>query len=183
MTTPTRPEAGATSVARAVDVAASIEHAFDVFTLRMTDWWEPTHHLLADTSEMRVEPWVGGTLTDVNPAGERCTWGHVLVFDRPAAFAFSWDVTPGWELETDPERCSEVHVAFAALDDGRTRVVLEHRHLDRHGAGWEDMRSAVGGPGGWMLGLERLAVVAGGTDPAAGVRRPDTSGARPGPRA
>ncbi|MFC7876324.1 SRPBCC domain-containing protein [Isoptericola sp. NPDC057391] len=172
MTTPTRPptrpparpeprpETDAATVSVAVDVAAPVEHVFDVFTLRMTDWWEPTHHLLDDTSEMLVEPWVGGALTDVNPAGERCTWGRVLVFDRPAAFAFSWNITARWELETDPARCSEVHLVFTALDARRTRVVLEHRHLDRHGAGWEGMRDAVGGTGGWGLDLRRLAEVA-----------------------
>ena len=30
-----------------------------------------------------------------------------------------------------------------------TQVVLTHRHLDRHGDGWEAMRDAVGS--GWSL--------------------------------
>jgi len=38
----------------------------------------------------------------------------------------------------------------------RTRVVLTHCHLDRHGDGWEAMRDAVGS--GWSLA--RFAEVA-----------------------
>lgn len=37
----------------------------------------------------------------------------------------------------------------------RTRVELEHRHLDRHGDGWEGMREGVAGDQGWPLYLER----------------------------
>ena len=39
----------------------------------------------------------------------------------------------------------------------RTRVELEHRHIDRHGEGWEQMRDAVGSPEGWDVGLARFA--------------------------
>jgi hypothetical protein len=39
----------------------------------------------------------------------------------------------------------------------RTRVELEHRHIDRHGDGWEQMRDAVGSPEGWSVGLGRFA--------------------------
>ena len=162
--TPTRPETAVdrTAVRVSVDVAAPVAHVFDVFTLRMDSWWDPGHHLLEDWAEFVVEPRVGGAITDVGPAGERCTWGRVLVFDRPAAFAFSWDITPRWEVETDPARCSEVHVAFTALDARRTRVVLEHRHLDRHGDGWTGMRDSVGSDRGWGSNLRRMADVAAG---------------------
>jgi hypothetical protein len=36
-------------------------------------------------------------------------------------------------------------------------VELEHRHLDRHGEGWEAEREAVRGQGGWPLYLDRFA--------------------------
>ena len=42
----------------------------------------------------------------------------------------------------------------------RTRVELEHRNLDRHGDGWEQMRAAVGSENGWGSGLRRYAAAA-----------------------
>ena len=38
-----------------------------------------------------------------------------------------------------------------------TRVELEHRNLDRHGAGWEGVREGVAGDDGWPLYLRRYA--------------------------
>ena len=51
---------------------------------------------------------------------------------------------------------------FIEEQPGRTRVELEHRHLHRHGDGWEEMRDAVGAPDGWNGGLARLAAALGG---------------------
>lgn len=72
-----------------------------------------------------------------------------------AGLAYSWDISPRWQLEDDPERASEVEVRFVAETPERTRVELEHRHLDRHGDGWESLREGVGADGGWPLYLER----------------------------
>jgi len=70
---------------------------------------------------------------------------------------FSWDISPQWQIETDPDKTSEVEVRFVAEGPGRTRVELEHRNLDRHGAGWESERDGVGGGDGWPLYLNRFA--------------------------
>jgi hypothetical protein len=50
-----------------------------------------------------------------------------------------------------------VEIRFVADGPDRTRVQLEHRHLDRHGDGWEGTREGVGGDQGWPLYLARFA--------------------------
>jgi uncharacterized protein YndB with AHSA1/START domain len=95
------------------------------------------------------EPRVGGRIIDRGVDGSECSWSRILAFDPPHRFVFSWDITADWKIENDPEKASEVEVRFVAEGPDRTRVELEHRELQRHGQGWEGMRTAVGSPGGW----------------------------------
>jgi hypothetical protein len=41
----------------------------------------------------------------------------------------------------------------------RTRVELEHRHIDRHSPGWEAVTDGVNGPEGSPLYLDRYATL------------------------
>jgi uncharacterized protein YndB with AHSA1/START domain len=84
----------------------------------------------------------------------------VLAYEPPWRVVFSWDITLAWKPETDPARCSEVEVSFIAQGPGSTRVELVHRHLERHGEGWEAMRDAVDSPSGWAHGLGLFAQAA-----------------------
>lgn len=150
------------SVTVSTDVDAPAAHVFETFTARMNSWWEPTHHLLSDVVEMRVDRRAGGTITDVSKDGKTCTWGRVLAYEPPRRFVFTWDISLQWEVEANHAKCSEVEVTFTPVSDTTTRVDLVHRHLERHGDGWEGMAQAVGGPNGWPMGLERLAATARG---------------------
>jgi uncharacterized protein YndB with AHSA1/START domain len=155
MSTDTTPD---TSVRTEVVVDAPADAAFTVFTKHMPSWWDPTHHILeGELAEMVFEPRVGGHIYDVGVDGSECRWARVLAYDPPSRVVFSWDVGLDWKLETDPDKTSEVEVTFIAEGPDRTRVVLEHRKLDRHGPGWENMRGAVGSDGGWAAGLRRFA--------------------------
>jgi uncharacterized protein YndB with AHSA1/START domain len=140
-----------------VVVEAPLEHAFHVFTNEMPGWWHPEHHILeGELAEMVFEPRVGGHIFDRGVDGSECHWATVLEYDPPHRLAFSWNITTDWKLETDPAKASEVEVRFTPDGPDRTRVELEHRHLERHGDGWEGMRDAVGSPNGWLSGLERF---------------------------
>jgi uncharacterized protein YndB with AHSA1/START domain len=110
---------------------------------------------------MVFEPRVGGHVYDVGVDGTECRWARVLEYEPPNHFVISWDINLAWQIETDPARASEVEVRFEAEGPARTRVTLEHRHLDRHGDGWQAMRDGVGSPGGWPQGLERFAATVG----------------------
>jgi uncharacterized protein YndB with AHSA1/START domain len=150
----------ATSVQSSIFVDAPIEHAFSIFTEGIGTWWPPEHHILqAELAEMVFEPRQGGHIYDRGVDGSECRWARVLAYEPPTRVVFSWDISLRWQLESDPQRTSEVEVRFIAENPHRTRVELEHRNLDRHGDGWELMRDAVASPGGWSLGLDRLAAV------------------------
>ena len=140
----------ATSVATSIDVEAPLEHAFRVFTEGIGSWWNPDHHILqAELAEMVFEPYVGGHIIDRGTDGSECRWSRVLVYEPPRRVCFSWDISLHWELESDPAKASEIEVVFTPDGTARTHVVLTHRHLERHGDGWEGMRDAV--KAGWSL--------------------------------
>ena len=152
-----------TSVTSSVVVDAPIEKAFSVFTDGIATWWSPDHHVLqTELAEMVFEPREGGFIYDRGVDGSECRWARVLVYQPPHRLVFSWDISLQWQIELDPTRTSEVDVRFTAEGPSRTRVELEHRHIDRHGDGWEQMRDAVGSPDGWAVGLRRFGERFGG---------------------
>ena len=152
-----------TAVTTSVVVDVPQARAFKVFTDEIGTWWDPDHHLLPEgttLTAMVFEPRVGGHVYDVVSDGSECRWSRVLAYEPPERVVFSWDINLQWEIETDLDRTSEVEVRFIAEAPDRTRVELEHRNLDRHGDGWEQMRAAVGSDGGWPSGLRRYAAAA-----------------------
>jgi len=148
------------TVRKQVVVDTSIERAFTVFTSRFGDFKPPEHNMLAaPVAETVFEPWAGGCIVDRAADGTECRWARILVFDPPGLVVFSWDISPQWTIETDQARTSEVEVRFYAESPARTRVELEHRHIDRHGPGWEALTGGVEGPEGWSLYLSRYAAL------------------------
>ena len=151
-------ELATTSVTTEVDVPVPIEHAFRVFTDGIGTWWKPDHHILqGELAEMVFEPRVGGHIIDRATDGSECRWARVLAFEPPNRVLLSWDISPRWQIETDPDKTSEWEVRFIAETPSRTRLELEHRHLERHGQGWEGVREGVEGDQGWPLYLKRFA--------------------------
>ncbi len=148
-----------TTVRSTIVVDAPIERAFTVFTDGMGSWWPREHHILrVDLAETVFEPRQGGHVYDCGVDGSECHWGRVLAYEPPIRVVFSWDISLQWQLEDDTAHTSEVEVRFVAEGPGRTRVELEHRNLDRHGDGWEQMRDVVASPDGWDLSLRNFAV-------------------------
>jgi uncharacterized protein YndB with AHSA1/START domain len=145
-----------TTVRKEIVVDAPVGRAFDVFTQQFGRFKPPEHNLLGvDIAETVFEPRVGGHIYDRGVDGSECRWARVLAFEPPERVVISWDINPRWQLETDPDRASEVEVRFLAEGEGRTRVELEHRNLDRHGEGWEAVRDGVDAGEGWPLYLAR----------------------------
>jgi uncharacterized protein YndB with AHSA1/START domain len=148
------------TVRRDVVVDAPVEQAFATFVERFGDFKPKEHNLLgAPITSTTFEPKVGGHIYDVAEDGSECRWARVLAYEPPGRVVFSWDISPYWQVETDPAHTSEVEVRFVADGEDRTRVELEHRHLARHGEGWEGVRDGVAHDGGWPLYLSGYAAV------------------------
>jgi uncharacterized protein YndB with AHSA1/START domain len=146
----------ATSIRHVIVVNAPLERAFEVFTKHFGDIKPKEHNLLgAPVVDTFFEPWVGGNIYDRDTEGNECRWARILAYEPPTRVVFSWDISPRWDLEQDPEQTSEVEVRFAEESPGRTRVELEHRNLDHHGTGWQDLRDGVDDAEGWPLYLAR----------------------------
>ena len=148
----------AAPVKQSIVVEAPIERAFKVFTEDFGSFKPREHNLLAvPIAETVFEPRVGGNIYDRGIDGSECRWARVLAFEPPHRVLLSWDISPRWQIETDPDKTSEWEIRFIAETPNRTRLELEHRHLERHGEGWEGEREGVEGDQGWPLYLRRFA--------------------------
>jgi uncharacterized protein YndB with AHSA1/START domain len=157
-------ETAGTSVDASIVVDATLERAFQVFTQDFGKFKPAEHNMLGvEIAETVFEPRVGGLLYDRGVDGSQCRWARVLAYEPPHRVVLSWDISPHWQIETDPAKTSEWEVRFVAEGAQRTRVEIEHRHLDRHGEGWQGVREGVGGDQGWPLYLGRYAAVVAGT--------------------
>jgi len=134
-------------ISKSLVVNAGIERAFALFIERF-DAIKPREHNL-------LEPTVGGHIYDVGTDDRRCQWARVLAYEPPRRIVCSWDIGPAWQLQTDPARASEVEVRFIPERAERARVKLEHRHIERHGAGRQSVADGVGSDAGWPLYLDR----------------------------
>ena len=151
-------QATGTSVQSEIVVEAPIERAFTAFTEGIGSWFPPDYNLLeVDIAERVFEPRAGGQVYDRGVDGSECRWARVLAYEPPTRVVISWDISPQWQIETNPEKTSEIEVRFTSEGPDRTRVELEHRNLERHGDGWESTRDSVGGEGGWPGCLRRFA--------------------------
>jgi uncharacterized protein YndB with AHSA1/START domain len=150
------------TIRKAIIVEVGRQRAFDVFTRDQGTWWPSVYHIGAAPFETAViEPFEGGRWFERGTDGTECDWGRVLAWEPPQRLVLSWQITPNWTF--DPDLVTEIEVTFAAVGATRTRVDLEHRHLERFGEKAAEMFaifSAGGVPGapqGWAGMLAQYA--------------------------
>ena len=147
------------SVRREVIVEAAPDRAFRVFTEKMDTWWPPEHHIgKTPLKNIVLDRRNNGDWYEVGTDGSRCDWGRVLIWDPPRRVVLTWQLTAEWQY--DSTFVTEVEINFTPVAEGRTRVALEHRNLERYGAKEADIIKAVGSDGGWTLTLQRFAAAA-----------------------
>jgi uncharacterized protein YndB with AHSA1/START domain len=143
-----------------VTVAVPVEQAFRIFTESFTTWWPADYHIGgADLAEAIIEPEVGGRWYERGVDGSECDWGRVLTWEPPSRLVVTWQINGHWQYDPDPAHASEIEVRFTPDGPTRTRVDLEHRHLDRLVDGQAIHDGIVGG-GGWSAILELFAKAA-----------------------
>lgn len=147
-----------TTVQASIVVEAPVSQAFKVFTEDFGSFKPPEHNMLrVEIAETVFERRAGGFLYDRGVDGSVCRWARVLAYEPPDRLLLSWYISPNWQIEQDPAKTSEWEVRFIAETPQRTRVEIEHRHLDRHGEGWQGVRDGVAADQGWPLYLQRFA--------------------------
>lgn len=136
-------------VRKSIEVQAPPAVAWRVFTERLGTWWPLATHKIgaAKAVDAVIEPRVGGRWYERGEDGSTCDWGRVLVWEPHTRLVLSWEITDAWQHDAALQ--TEVEVRFIEQAGDRTRVELEHRHLDRYGARRDEMRARFDSPGGW----------------------------------
>jgi uncharacterized protein YndB with AHSA1/START domain len=139
------------TVRKSISVQAVQEVAWRVFTEKMGSWWPLAYYKIgkANAVDAVIEPRVGGRWYERGDDGSVCQWGSVLAWEPHSRLLLSWDINADWQY--DPGLKTEIEVRFIGDADGshRTRVELEHRHLDRYGTRRDEMRRIYDTEGDW----------------------------------
>ena len=147
-----------TTVRKTITVAASQQRAFEVFTAQLGRWWPKEFHIgAAEMADFVLEPQVGGRWFELGVDGKECDTGRVTAYEPPDRVALAWHLNGSFQYDPDPTHASEVEVRFIAEGPTHTRVELEHRGFERHGADAGAVQAAVDSPQGWPYCLDLYA--------------------------
>lgn len=111
----------------ALRIAAAPEAVFDAFTGDIALWWRPNALFSFTPRSPGVMAFQDGRLVERLPSGKVFEVGEVRVWERGARLVFGWR-----QASFAADMDTEVEVRFEAVEDGQTRVTVEHR-------GWDDV--------------------------------------------
>jgi uncharacterized protein YndB with AHSA1/START domain len=130
------------------------DHAFDVWTARIAQWWPRDHTVSAEDGLVVVlEGRPGGRIFERRATGQEHDWGEVTIWEPPTRLGYTW------HLDRDRSDATNVEIRFVARDDGATRVEIEHRGWERLGAEGVDWRDR--NRGGWATLLPHYVTAVG----------------------
>ena len=146
-------------IVRTVQVKAAPARVFDLFTSHIEHWW-PKGKTIGKASHVAIvlEPRAGGRWFERDADGNETHWGKVLAWEPPSRLLLGWQINGQWAY--DPDLLTEVEITFAPAEGGGTLVTLEHRDLERFGAGAERHAEKLGS--GWPIRLGEFAQYADG---------------------
>lgn len=136
------------------EVDCPVEHAFDVWTARIAQWWPKDHTVSAeDDLTVVLEGRRGGRIFERQKGGLEHDWGEITIWEPPTRLGYTW------HLNRDRSDATDVEIRFVPRDDGATRVEIEHRGWERLGTAGEDWRDR--NHGGWATLLPHYIAAAG----------------------
>jgi hypothetical protein len=126
----------------------SAEHAFDTYTGRIGEWWDPAYTANAETLEaVTFEPRVGGRMYATHADIGEHDWGEITVWEPGRRLVHTFTLAQG------PAHPSEVAVNFQPSTDGS---VVRFAH-----GGWTDANANERARfGDWPVLLGRFAALA-----------------------
>ena len=134
-------------------VACPADHAFEVWTARIDQWWPDDHTVSAETDlTVVLEQRPGGRIFERTTAGAEHDWGEVTTWEPPTRFGYLW------HIRRDRADATEVEIRFVDRGDATTRVEIEHRGWERLGAEGESWRDR--NRGGWATLLPKFIAAA-----------------------
>jgi uncharacterized protein YndB with AHSA1/START domain len=135
------------------EVDCGAEHAFEVWTSRIDQWWPADHTVSGeDDATVVLERRTGGRIFERTTTGVEHDWGEVTVWEPPTRLGYLW------HLRRDRADATEVEIQFIDRGEARTRVEIEHRGweaLGAEGADWRDRNR-----GGWATLLPHFVAAA-----------------------
>lgn len=131
------------------DLVCTPEHAFDVYTCRIGQWWHPDYS--ADPATLQtvtIEAGVGGRVVATYGAEDEHTWGEVTAWDPGRRLEHTFT------LAQPAGHPSTVTVRFEPSPSG-SRMHFAH-------GGWDEDNAAVRGKfSDWSVILDRFSALAG----------------------
>jgi uncharacterized protein YndB with AHSA1/START domain len=117
------------------DVDCPVDHAFEVWTARIGQWWPADHSVSAEPDlTVILEPRPGGRIYERTSSGVEHDWGEVTTWDPPSRLGYTW------HLKRDRSDATDVEIRFIARGEAGTKVEIEHRGWERLGADGPDWR-------------------------------------------
>ena len=118
-------------------VECPAEHAFDVWTRRISSWWPVSHSVTGERGlQIVLEPRIGGRIFERTATGKEHEWGEVTLWEPPHRLGYTW------HLRQDRADSTDVEITFRPIDASTTLVEIEHRGWERLGARGPDARDA-----------------------------------------
>lgn len=106
-------------IRKSVLLSCPLDEAFQLFTVRISEWWPDTHRLTKDPeSQLFLEP--AGRFWERGGDGHEIELGRVLTWEPPHR------LTLDFYIGTNVSQPTALEVTFTSENEG-TRVTINHR--------------------------------------------------------